>query len=168
MRLFSVSLFSFSFFLVCISAFGQISPGELSDPHAHLEGMSNCTQCHDLGKSVSEQKCLACHKELKTRIDQKKGFHSSSKVDKKSCWICHGEHHSRKYDIVHMDKDKFDHQDAGWALEGKHKEKKCQDCHKAEHIADQVIKKKKFTYLGLSTACLTCHEDKYQKALSAT
>jgi hypothetical protein len=151
-----------------ISAFGQISPGELSEPHAHLEGMSNCTQCHDLGKHVSDQKCLSCHTELKTRIDQKKGFHSSSKVGNKGCISCHSEHLSRKYDIVHLEKDKFNHQDAGWALEGKHKEKKCQDCHKTENITDPLIKKKKVTYLGLSTTCLTCHEDKHQKTLSTT
>jgi len=167
MRIFSAFLFPFFLFLISLSAFGQISPGELSDPHAHLEGMSNCTQCHDLGKNVSDQKCLACHKELKTRIDQKKGFHFSSKVGNKGCITCHSEHLSRKYDIVHLDKDKFDHQETGWALEGKHKEKKCQDCHKTEHITDQVLKKKKFTYLGLNTTCLTCHEDKHQKTLSA-
>lgn len=164
----SAYIFSLFFFLIGISVSGQISPGELSEPHAHLEGMSNCTQCHDLGEHVSDQKCLACHKELKVRIDQKKGFHSSSKVGKKNCITCHSEHLSRKYDIVHLDKDKFDHQDAGWPLEGKHKEKKCQDCHKTENITDPLIKKKKITFLGLNTACLTCHEDKHQKTLSTT
>lgn len=165
-KLLTVFLISVFCFVLSISGFGQISPGELSEPHAHLEGMSNCTQCHDLGKHVSDQKCLECHKELKSRIDQKKGFHTSLKVDKKACISCHSEHLSRKYDIVHLDKDKFDHQDTGWPLEGKHKEKKCVDCHKSEHITDPLIKKKKLTYLGLSTACLTCHEDKHQKSLS--
>ncbi len=56
----------------------QISPGDLAAPHAHLEGMSNCTQCHILGEKVSNEKCLACHKELKKRIDLQKGYHSSS------------------------------------------------------------------------------------------
>ena len=27
----------------------QISPGELTKSHAHLEGMLNCTKCHVLG-----------------------------------------------------------------------------------------------------------------------
>ncbi len=152
--------------VISLSAFGQISPGELSEPHAHLEGISNCTKCHELGEHVSDQKCLACHTELKTRIDQKKGFHSSSKIYKKSCWICHSEHLSRKYDIVNLDKDKFEHQVTGFLLEGKHKEKKCADCHKPENIKDEVIKKKKMTFLGLNSQCLTCHADYHQKTLS--
>ena len=147
---------------------GQISPGDLAEPHAHLEGMSNCTKCHVLGESVSDEKCLACHTELKARVDQKKGFHSSLKVAGKSCITCHSDHLSRKYDIVHLDKNKFDHKDTGFLLEGKHKEKKCEDCHKPEHISDPLIKKKKMTFLGLNTTCLTCHEDKHQKTLSTT
>ena len=71
---------SLVFLFFSLMASGQISPGELAEPHAQLEGMSNCTQCHDLGEHVSDSKCLACHKELKTRVDQKKGFHSSLKV----------------------------------------------------------------------------------------
>lgn len=148
-----------------LSASAQLSPGELTEFHAHLEGMSNCTQCHDLGEHVSEQKCLACHKELKIRIDQKKGFHASSKVLGKSCISCHSDHLSRKYDIVHLDKTKFDHQATGFVLEGKHKEKQCADCHKPENIKDQVIRKKKLTYLGLSTECLSCHKDYHQGTL---
>lgn len=148
------------------TASGQISPGELAEPHAHLEGMSNCTKCHELGEKVSNDKCLACHKELKSRIDQKKGYHSSQTVNKKECITCHSDHHSRKYDIVHLDKTKFDHQATGYILEGKHKEKKCEDCHKAERITDQEIKKKKMTFLGLNSQCLSCHEDYHQKTLS--
>ena len=164
LKLFSITLI---LFFLSLNVSGQISPGELAEPHAHLEGISNCTKCHELGEHVSDEKCLTCHLELKSRIDLKKGFHSSSKVYKKSCWICHSEHLSRKYDIVHLNKDKFDHQQTGWALEGKHKEKRCEDCHKKEHITDPVILKKRMTFLGLNTACLTCHENKHQNTLSA-
>jgi len=149
-------------------AFGQISPGELVEFHAHLEGISNCTKCHDLGEKVSEEKCLACHTELKNRIDQKKGFHSSPLVYKKGCTTCHSDHLTRKYDIVHLNKAKFDHQATGFALEGKHRGKQCQDCHKPENITDQEIKKKKLTYLGLSSQCLSCHKDYHQGTLSAS
>ena len=158
---------SFVFLFFSLMASGQISPGELAEPHAQLEGMSNCTQCHDLGEHVSDQKCLACHKELKIRIDQKKGFHSSLKVSGKGCTTCHSDHLSRKYDIVHLDKTKFDHKDAGFVLEGKHKEKQCVDCHKPENIKDPAIKKKKMTFLGLSTECLSCHKDYHQGTLPA-
>lgn len=162
MRIFTHISLLFVLIIFSRIAFAQISPGELTEYHAHLEGMSNCTQCHDLGEHISEQKCLACHKELKARIDQKKGFHVSSKVLGKTCISCHSEHLSRKYDITHLDKTKFDHQLTGFILEGKHKEKQCADCHKPENIKDQVIRKKKMTFLGLSTECLSCHKDYHQ------
>lgn len=145
---------------------GQISPGELAEPHAHLEGISNCTKCHELGEHVSDAKCLACHKEVKSRTDQKKGFHSSAGVLSKRCTVCHNDHHGRKFEIVHFDKNKFDHQSTGFALEGKHKEKQCADCHKPEYIKDEAIKKKKMTYLGLDPKCLSCHKDFHQQTLS--
>jgi len=144
---------------------GQISPGDLAEPHAHLEGISNCTKCHTLGDKVSNEKCLDCHKELKVRIDQRKGFHASGKVYKKSCFICHSDHHGRKFDILRFDKAKFDHKETGYVLEGAHKKKDCQECHKKDFISDPNIKKKKQTYLGLNTTCLTCHVDYHQKTL---
>ncbi|MCC6726954.1 MAG: hypothetical protein IT258_20805, partial [Saprospiraceae bacterium] len=42
--------------------------------------MSNCTQCHDLGDKVSNNKCLACHKEIKSLVDKKRGYHASKDV----------------------------------------------------------------------------------------
>ncbi|MDD2995319.1 MAG: hypothetical protein PHP99_03775, partial [Paludibacter sp.] len=49
-------------------AYSQISPGDLSEAHAHLEGLSNCTQCHTVGEKVTREKCLDCHKEIKSNI----------------------------------------------------------------------------------------------------
>lgn len=146
----------------------QISPGDLTQAHAHLEGMSNCTKCHTLGAKVSNDKCLSCHKEIKATIDKKKGYHSSSKVAGKTCTICHSDHHGRNYDILHFDKNKFNHNTTGYKLEGAHTKQKCEDCHKPANISDPVIKKKKSTYLGLNGLCLTCHEDYHQKSLSNT
>jgi hypothetical protein len=157
-------LFCLIFFVRLLPA--QISPGDLAQVHAHLEGMSNCTKCHTLGAKVSNDKCLACHKEIKVRIDQKKGYHSSPKVYGKTCTICHSDHHGRNYDILHFDKTKFDHNTAGYKLEGAHAKQACADCHKPANIADPVLKKKKITYLGLNSECLSCHEDYHQKSLS--
>jgi uncharacterized paraquat-inducible protein A len=53
---------------LAVTAHAQISPGDLSGPHAELEGMMHCTECHVLGGKVSNEKCLDCHKELKDRI----------------------------------------------------------------------------------------------------
>ena len=152
--------------LAGITSFSQISPGELAKVHANLEGMSNCTKCHILGKKVSNQQCLDCHTELKVRIDLKKGYHSSSEVRGKECVTCHSDHHGLNFQIVRFEKDKFNHDLSGFNLSGAHSKQLCIKCHKPEFINDAKIKKKKFTYLGLSPACLTCHTDYHQKTLS--
>ncbi len=46
----------------------QISPGELSSPHSHLEGLDKCTGCHTLGRTLSNEKCLRCHTEIRARL----------------------------------------------------------------------------------------------------
>ena len=56
--------------LTAAIGFAQLSPGDLTTAHAKLEGMSNCTQCHDLGNKVTNARCLACHKELQSLITQ--------------------------------------------------------------------------------------------------
>ncbi len=143
----------------------QISPGELSSVHSHLEGLSNCTKCHSLGNKVSNEKCLACHSEVKARIDQKRGYHSSVAVRGKNCTSCHNDHHGKTFQIIRFSKEKFDHNLAGYALTGAHAKKGCNDCHKPALIADPSVKNKKFTYLGLGTSCVSCHEDYHQKTL---
>ena len=147
--------------------YGQISPGELAKVHLQLEGMSNCTQCHILGKKVSNQKCLDCHTELKTRVILQKGYHSSPEIRGKECVTCHSDHHGINFQILRFTKEKFNHTITGFNLDGAHGKKQCIDCHKTEFIKDQKIKKKKFTYLGLNTACMTCHVDYHQQTLSA-
>ncbi len=52
-----------------VSGFAQISPGELSKAHSHLEGLTNCTKCHVLGEKETTSKCLDCHKEIKKLIN---------------------------------------------------------------------------------------------------
>jgi len=153
--------------VLSLSSQAQISPGELAKVHAHLEGISNCTQCHILGEKVSNAKCLACHTELKVRIDQQKGYHSSVGVKGKQCASCHNDHHGLNFQILKFDKDKFNHDLAGFKLAGAHSKKKCADCHKPDFINDKKIKAKKSTYLGLKPDCLSCHADYHQKTLSS-
>lgn len=144
----------------------QISPGDLAEPHAHLEGISHCTDCHILGEKVAAEKCLDCHKLLAQRIDQGKGFHVSEEVKRKECVECHNDHHGRKFTLVRFDTSAFDHSLAGYKLEGKHTETACAACHKAKHITNTEIKKKNFTYLGLGTQCITCHTDVHEGRLN--
>ncbi|MCB0687274.1 MAG: hypothetical protein KDC53_12145 [Saprospiraceae bacterium] len=162
----------FRFFLVILllsstfRIFGQLSPGDLSKYHADLEGLLNCTQCHNLGEGISETKCLECHNELKSRIDQNKGYHSSLEVKQKACIECHNDHHGRNFEIVHFDENNFNHELTGYELEGKHGDTKCLDCHKKSFIDNPVVQQKEFTFLGLNTDCRKCHEDSHQGSLS--
>jgi nitrate/TMAO reductase-like tetraheme cytochrome c subunit len=150
------------------SANAQISPGELAAVHSKLEGMSNCTKCHELGDKVTNAKCLACHTELKARIDQNKGYHASTDARGKKCTECHSDHHGLNFQILRFDKDKFNHNLAGYPLTGAHAKRVCRDCHNPEFIANNAVKVKKFTFLGLRTDCLGCHKDYHQQTLSPT
>jgi hypothetical protein len=143
----------------------QLSPGDLASPHAHLEGLSNCTQCHILGNKVSNEKCLACHNEINERISLKKGYHGSSEINGKQCITCHSDHNGKNFQLVRLDLTKFDHNLTGFSLSVPHSKKECKDCHDSKYIADQKIKTKKYTYLGVGPECLNCHADYHQKTL---
>ncbi|MFZ1703230.1 MAG: cytochrome c3 family protein [Saprospiraceae bacterium] len=153
------SVFSFVF------VFAQISPGKLSKAHASLEGISNCTACHDLGAKVSEKKCLECHSALSARISQNKGYHSSKEIKGKTCISCHSEHHGVNFQMIRFDQKTFNHSLTGYELKGEHKVIDCAQCHKPENIYDTILKKNKNTFLGLSPTCISCHSDYHQKTL---
>ena len=151
----------------CVAnSFAQLSPGDLAQPHAHLEGLSNCTQCHILGEKVSNDKCLSCHEEIKTRVDQRKGYHASREVKGKDCAECHSDHHGRKFDMVRFDEDNFNHDLTDYRLTGAHQKIDCRQCHVPDFIDDRELKKREETFLGLDQECVSCHEDYHQKTLS--
>jgi hypothetical protein len=144
----------------------QLSPGDLAKSHAQLEGVFNCTQCHTIGQKVSNDKCLACHAEIKTRVQDGKGFHASADVKGKDCSSCHSDHHGRSFKMVRIDEASFDHGSAGFALTGKHQQIDCRQCHKPDLIHEEKIKKLPNTYLGLRANCAACHNDVHQNTLS--
>jgi hypothetical protein len=148
--------------LVTDLALAQLSPGDLSEAHKHLEGISNCTECHSIGNKVPDQKCLDCHKEIQTLISANRGFHVSKEVQSKTCIDCHSEHHGRKFEQARFDQDAFDHQLTGYLLEGKHEVIDCRDCHKPDNISITDLRKRDGTFLGLEKACLNCHDDFHQ------
>lgn len=146
--------------------FAQLSPGDLAKAHEHLEGLSNCTNCHVLGNKITNDKCLKCHKPLKNQIDKNKGYHASKDIKGKDCISCHSDHHGKKFEMIRFNKNDFNHLLTGYKLENSHNKLDCSDCHKKEFINDSQIKKKKNTFLGLNTKCLTCHTDYHQETLS--
>lgn len=165
-KIFISFIFLLSVLTFSRDGYTQISPGDLASVHAHLEGLSNCTNCHILGDQVSDEKCLDCHREIKDLISQNRGYHVSAEVKAKKCFECHNDHHGRNFQIIRFDTDNFDHQLTGYPLEGAHAKKECKDCHKAEFITISKLKEKKGTYLGLETSCLSCHQDYHQSTLS--
>lgn len=154
-------------FFCFINLSAQISPGDLTKAHSKYEGMSNCTKCHELGKAVSNNKCLTCHKEIAALISKERGFHVSPEARSKDCFSCHSEHHGRNFQIVRFDEKSFDHNKTGFKLIGKHNQAECAKCHKADFITDKELKSRKGTYLGLEQTCLSCHEDFHKGKLGS-
>ena len=132
----------------------------------NLEGMSNCTKCHEIGEEPTNSKCLDCHKELNTMIKEGHGFNVSSDVKSKDCYVCHSEHNGRDFDMIHfVNQDKFNHSKTGYELIGKHKKAECKDCHQEKNIVVKKFKKSKNTFMGLGRECANCHEDFHQGTL---
>jgi hypothetical protein len=132
----------------------QISPGELSAPHAKVEGSQNCLKCHDPRKGVSPEKCLECHPALRGRIQAGQGLHA--RAEYRPCETCHVEHHGRDVDLVwwgDKGRESFDHQLTGYPLEGKHASLQCASCHSPRLGA---------SYLGLKRTCTPCHADPHR------
>jgi len=144
-----------------------ISPGELTRPHAKLEGLASCTKCHAAGQRLSPERCLDCHKEIQGPISQGKGLHG--KLSDKACESCHHEHQGASFALVDWGdagQTGFDHARTGWALQGKHRKVKCEACHDSrlvrEGIVKEVLAKGRKSFLGAPTACSACHFDEHR------
>jgi len=135
-----------------------LAPGEFSTFHKFISGINNCSRCHILGKGISSQKCLDCHREIHKRRELKKGFHG---VVRGNCVDCHKEHSGP---VIVFNRQTFAHRQAAFQLEGAHKTVPCKKCHLQ---TEKKTGKKRFTYLGLATRCEGCHENPHEKRLSA-
>ncbi len=111
--------FSLRFNAVFLSIlYAQLSPGDLSQVHADLEGLLNCTKCHEIGEKVLPQNCLSCHIILNDRIKAGIGLHADSGFG--DCADCHSEHHGRKYKLIYWDdgQENFEHKETGFCSGG--------------------------------------------------
>ena len=156
---------------IATPAMAQISPGELSEAHAHLEGSSRCLDCHAPRQGVAPARCLDCHDALRRRVESGEGLHAQSGFQ--SCESCHIEHHGRDFELIYWDdvatggRDAFDHDPTGWPLVGAHTGVGCRDCHRLENLRDPGALRAgkadpESTYLGLSTTCRSCHDDEHR------
>jgi len=133
-----------------------VSPGRLSQPHAALEGIRNCTTCHEAGARVTGAKCLACHQPIAERIRARRGVHRD--VQSGDCVTCHAEHQGASGELRPFDIARFDHaRDAGYPLDGRHAPlaANCAACHKTR------------SYLTARTTCGSCHQDTHRGTLGA-
>lgn len=145
------------------------SPGELSKPHAALEGLSNCTRCHPAGGQLSQATCLSCHQELQPRLGKGQGLHGHIADEKRNCELCHHEHQGLGANLIDWGKGGekgFNHRRTGWPLEGKHADEKCASCHEKRRMvwppALKILEKRAATRLGVSTNCTDCHFDEHR------
>lgn len=141
-----------------------ISPGKLSTGHASLEGIRNCTRCHELRqKGVSADLCLDCHEPLARRYAAGTGFHAT--LSEKDCAACHKEHFGVDFAIVRLDTADFQHDRTGYDLEGAHTDLGCRDCHSPDRVTDPTVMAfasehggLERTFLGLPDTCGACHD----------
>ena len=141
-----------------------ISPGELSEVHAELEGIRSCTSCHQLrSKGIDASLCLDCHVPLRMRIETGEGYHPAADASDR-CARCHKEHFGREFTLVRWDPSQFEHSEVGWAPEGAHTRLECRDCHTSSLVRSEQVRSFKGrygalsrTFLGLDTLCVSCH-----------
>ncbi len=160
-------IFAALLLLLSIPAFAQLSPGKLHQSHADLEGLENCSNCHQFKRKISADNCLDCHTILNNRIASGKGLHANNEYNE--CEKCHIEHQGRDYDLVYWPdgKDNFKHELTGYHLEDKHSQLNCSQCHQSKNITNKALfleknKDLNKTLLGLDQDCLSCHMDEHR------
>ena len=153
------------------TASAQISPGPLSRPHQSLNGATNCASCHKFGGRRPSSASLAIPRsQLGSPPTRAACDLQHSAGSSQECARCHSEHNGEDFPLIKWDVKTFNHRETGYTLEGKHTGLACNKCHNASHIsaADRPaikIKDLSRTYLGLSTACGSCHEDAHKGGL---
>lgn len=143
----------------------QLSPGPLARAHTSLEGTTNCVKCHALNRAPMATACLSCHTDVQRLVAAKRGYHARlTSAQRGNCASCHPDHAGADFDLIDWGsggRNRFDHKQAGWALEGKHAAAKCESCHATKYRTDPVAtvsKRKTGTpWIGLPTSCASCH-----------
>ncbi len=143
------------------------SPGPLSKDHSALEGVTNCKRCHGDESQHDDGRCLSCHLEIQKRVGAGQGYHA--KVKAQACAQCHREHRGASAQLIEWPggQKAFNHALTQWPLVGKHKRNACQDCHEPRRVTDAKIrdlmaKGRAPSFLGLPTACASCHFDEHR------
>jgi len=131
-----------------------LAPGPLMIGHADLEH-KDCLACHEPAGGVPNKMCVDCHKEIRAHLDAKAHYHGLMKG--KACIDCHKDHKGRAFDATAFNKDKFDHNRTGFALDGAHAKTECIDCH-TEKRSKKPIRQNETRYFGTVNSCNLCHK----------
>jgi hypothetical protein len=132
-----------------------LSPGEMSAPHAKLEG--ECQKCHvRFERNAQDRLCMDCHKDVAQDLRSKARFHG--RLPAQACRACHSEHKGSDFKLVQLDPATFDHGKTEFALRTGHLKPQCSGCHvpgKGYRLA--------------SRECIACHrkDDVHKGSLGA-
>lgn len=129
-------------------------PGMLISVHAEEPDAKQCTSCHNYLNSPPASKCLKCHRKILAVINNNQGYHGALTGQ---CWTCHTEHKGLQADITSLDLKGFNHENARFSLEGKHRDLECRSCHKQQNKNKELTRTK---FIGLPfEKCIDCHDD---------
>lgn len=154
----------------------QISPGPLARAHQSLEGPTKCGSCHGPSAEAMPRLCQNCHREVGWLVSARRGLHANPRaMAGRTCGSCHPDHAGREFDLIAWPSgspERLDHREAGWPLEGGHREAACADCHTAAFRTGPaaVLSPRKTGgagWTGLETTCVSCHrqDDPHANAL---
>ncbi len=130
-----------------------VEPAPLSPLHAARAELADCSRCHSMASAVGREGCLDCHEEIRDRLLTGRGHHGRDLTGE--CRDCHAEH---RPSIVDLDRASFNHRQALFALEGRHAELDCDECHEREG---------RIRYVGLAfETCVDCHADPHRGELT--
>lgn len=122
-----------------------VSPGPLAAPHAEIDTLTGCTECHAPAQGPAPDRCMRCHDDVREQVSTSSGFHANKGTN---CQKCHPEHRGRDFPLVRIEQNDFDHSQTRFPLEGAHARAECSDCHT-----------KAGEWKGLKTECVACHDD---------
>jgi len=138
-----------------------IKPYDLSTKHRIGPPAESCTKCHLYAGEIPDSNCEKCHTDIKDRRAAGIGYHGTQKGE---CITCHKEHLDSLQSIIPLVKEKFDHKQAAYQLEGKHAKADCDSCHKKARAPGTPG----IYYLGLKYAlCTDCHRDPHNRQFAA-
>ncbi|MBI3782241.1 MAG: cytochrome C [Deltaproteobacteria bacterium] len=136
-----------------------VMPGEVVAKHARVE--QQCGKCHErFDKNAQDGLCLSCHTDVAADLAAKIGFHGREpSVLGRACRNCHTEHKGRDADIVHFDRQTFEHRSADMMLRGAHAKVACVKCHKPDKRFREAL-----------PLCNDCHghNDPHQASLGSS